>query len=128
MRLRQWISILAVFGVLLHAGAIVRHNAAMADASFQHQALVDSLTQICHGAGPGSVNPADLPYVPPPNDTQNGCPICSGLGSPVALCSPPAVAALVLAPATETFSPHAHRVPTAAHAVCPPARGPPLVA
>ena len=54
MRSRSWVSILAVLGVLLHAGAIVRHNAAMAAASLQYQALVAGLSQICHGAGTGT--------------------------------------------------------------------------
>ena len=51
MRARRWISIFALFGVLLHAGAIVRHNAAMTGAALQYQALVTGLAELCHGSG-----------------------------------------------------------------------------
>ena len=87
MRSRKWISILALLGVLLHAGAIVRHNAAMTGATFQYQALLTGLAQICHGSTTAatSLAAAELPFVPQPTDAQNGCPICSGLSAAVAL-------------------------------------------
>jgi hypothetical protein len=130
MRSRSWVSILAVLGVLLHAGAIVRHNAAMAAASLQYQALVAGLSQICHGAGTGSgtLDASELPYVPRPNDAQNGCPICSGLSPAVALAAPSAVVALVLPSASISFHPQSDIVQGSGHAVCPPARGPPTTA
>ena len=128
MRSRKWISVLAVLGVLLHAGVLVRHNAAMAGAALEYQTLLAGLSQICHGGGTGTVDPSELPYVPPPNDAQNGCPICSGVASAVALAAPPIDVALVLAPAASDFSVEIHRPPAAAHHLHPPARGPPQAA
>ena len=86
--LRRWISLLAVVGVLLHAGALVRHNAIMAGVHLQHQALLADLQVICHSGGPGAAEPADLPHIPRPFDAQNGCPLCSGLASAFALAGP----------------------------------------
>lgn len=129
MRRRRWISILALMGVLLHAGAIVRHSAAMTGATFQYQALLSGLTQICHGSGTGGViDASDLPYLPRPSDAQNGCPICSGLNSAVALAVPQAEPVAVPLPATIVFQVATHCAPDSGHAVCPPARGPPAVA
>ena len=128
MRSRRWVSILAVLGVLLHAGAIVRHNAAMASASLQYQALVAGLGQICHGTGTGALDAAELPYVPRPSDAQNGCPICSGLSPAVSLDAPPAVAVPVLVSAVISFHRQSNVAQGSGYAVCPPARGPPAVA
>lgn len=128
MRSRRWISILAVLGVLLHAGAIVRHNAAMAAASLQYQALVAGLSQICHSTGSGTLDASEVPYVPRPSDAQNGCPICSGLGQVVAL-SAPACSVIPLTQAEPAFLPaNAQCLADSGHAVCPPARGPPALA
>jgi hypothetical protein len=128
MRSRKWISVLAVLGVLLHAGALVRHNAAMAGAALEYRALLAGLTQICHGSGAGTLDASELPYVPPPNDAQNGCPICSGLGPAIALGAPPQALALVLAPASSSVFFEVHRAPAATHLPHPPARGPPQAA
>lgn len=49
--MRRWINILAVFAVLLHAGALVRHHAVMLNADAQHKALLADLGAICHGGG-----------------------------------------------------------------------------
>ena len=65
MRSRGWISLLALLGVFLHAGSVVRHNAVMTGAALQYQALVDGLAQLCHG-GTNSGALAEPPYVPPP--------------------------------------------------------------
>lgn len=128
MRSRKWISILALLGVLLHAGAIVRHNAAMTGANLQYQTLLTDLAQLCHGSGAGAVAAADLPYVPKPTDAQNGCPICSGL-NPVVALAVPELAVVALSPSVSiAFHSETHRVPGSGYAVCPPARGPPAVA
>lgn len=129
MRSRKWISILALFGVLLHAGAIVRHNATMTGATLQYQALLTGLAQLCHGSATADVLAAsELPYVPRPSDAPSGCPICSGLNSAVALASPEPVATVVPHPTEVAFYPDTHCVREFGHAVCPPARGPPAVA
>lgn len=129
MRSRKWISVLALLGVLLHAGALARHNAVMTGAAFQYQALLTGLSQICHGSATGDVlAAADLPYVPRPSDAQNGCPICSGLSPAVAVGAPKFEVAFVVAPVAFAFHPAAHCAPDSGHAVCPPARGPPAAA
>lgn len=129
MRARKWISLFALFGVLLHAGAIVRHNAAMTGATFQYQALVTGLAEICHGSGAANaIPPGDLPYVPRPSDAQSGCPICSGLATAVAVVAPALRWAPVTTPVKIVFHPSSHFVPEHGRAVHPPARGPPAVA
>ena len=51
MRSRRWIAVVALLGVLLHAGALVRHHATMLGATLDHQALLADLGRICHSAG-----------------------------------------------------------------------------
>jgi hypothetical protein len=129
MRSRKWISILALIGVLLHAGAIVRHNAAMTGANLQYQTLLNGLSQICHSATSGKdLAAAELPFVPKPTDAQNGCPICSGLSSAVALTAPEPAAVFDPTPVAIAFRFDTNGVPDAGHPVCPPARGPPAFA
>ena len=129
MRSRKWISVLALLGVLLHAGALVRHNAAMTGATFQYQALLTGLAQLCHGSATGDVlAAAELPYLPRPSDAQNGCPICSGLSAAAALPAPEPTSIFVPPPPAVAFYVDTHCVPDSGHAVCPPARGPPAVA
>jgi hypothetical protein len=129
MRSRKWISVLALLGVLLHAGAITRHNAVMAGATFQYQALLTGLSQLCHSATSGKVLAAsEIPYVPKPTDAQNGCPICSGLSPAVALAAPNPDIAFVPPPAAIAFHSPTLCLPASGHAVCPPARGPPAAA
>jgi len=129
MRSRKWISVLALLGVLLHAGAIARHNAAMTGATLQYHALLTDLAQLCHGSTTGdALAAAELPYVPRPSDAQNGCPICSGLSAAVALPAPEPAGVIVPAPAAIAFYVDTHCVPDSGHAVCPPARGPPAAA
>ncbi len=96
--LRRVAAVLALFGVLLHAGASVRHQSVMLDAQRQHQALVTDLHALCN---PGSgVDQASVPYVPRPSDAQSGCPICSGLASAIALATP----SFVLAPVSRELA------------------------
>ena len=130
MRSRKWISVLALLGVLLHAGAIARHNAAMTGATFQYQALLTGLAQLCHSSTTGKVlAAAELPYVPKPTDAQNGCPICSGLSPAIALAPAPSLKSFSFAaPAAVAFHPDTRCTPDSGHAVCPPARGPPAAA
>src|SRR6185295_19841617 len=88
MRMRKWIGVLALASVLLHAAALVRHNTVMTGANLQYQALVESLTQICHGSGvAGNTATTELPYIPPPSNSEHGCPICSGLGPSMAVAA-----------------------------------------
>lgn len=70
---------IAIIGVLLHAGLIVWHNAAMLGATLQRNALSSALAEICHGAGLASAEAkSELPELPQPASDQGGCPICKG--------------------------------------------------
>ena len=123
MRSRKWISVLALLGVLLHAGAIARHNAAMTGATFQYQALLTDLAQLCHGSTAGDVLArAELPYVPKPTDAQNGCPLCSGLSPAIALLPPQPEFVFARAPVAVAFHPDARCTPefSATRSVPPP--------
>jgi hypothetical protein len=123
--LRRIAAVLALFGVLLHAGASVRHQSVMLDALRQHQALVTDLHALCNPGG--AIDWASVPYVPRPTDVQTGCPVCSGLASIFALAEPSFALAL-----------GARERPTYQRAVVvvlperprahPPARGPPAQA
>jgi hypothetical protein len=124
-RLRRWISIVVMMGVLLHAGFLVRHSLSMADATRQYHAILADLASLCR-AGPANVTiPAsDLPRLPQPPD-WTGCPICAGPVSAFAIVGPqPAPLPVPTATATQLFS-----VGVAAaeplRAAHPPARGPP---
>lgn len=129
MRSRRWIAIVALLGVLLHAGALVRHHATMLGATLDHQALLADLGQICHSAGTtSSVPAADLPAIPQPTDAQNGCPVCSGLGSAVALVAPELAAIALPAPVPPAFHADPIDISEFPHAIHPPVRGPPALA
>jgi hypothetical protein len=124
-RLRRWISIVAMMGVLLHAGLLVRHSLAMADAARQYHAILADLASLCRaGQGDDAVPASHLPQLPQPADGA-GCPICSGLVSAFAILGPqPAALPRPNATAIELFS-----VAVAAaeplRTAHPPARGPP---
>jgi hypothetical protein len=126
MRRRQWIAIVAMVSVLLHAAALVRHHGVMLGAHLQYQALVADLTASCHGEVDASKASADLPHVPKPIDAQSGCPICSGQAPSFAIISRDALVAparLRTRPSWGVLRPLPISGP---HAVCPPARGPPI--
>lgn len=129
MLLRRWISLLALLGVLWHAGALVRHNAVMAGAHLQHQALVTDLQVICHSGGPGAAEPANLPHIPRPYDVEFGCPICSGVASAFALIGPEPVV-LTAELSSKQIEPPVlvASLAVAPERLLPPARAPPATA
>ena len=124
--LRRWVSIVALLGVLLHAGAIVRHNAAMLGAQLEHQALLAGLSRICHGMGAaGESQPVDLPAIPAPTERPNGCPICSGMASAFALAGPDTILLEPPYQAVLTVGERVVTIPRTFVLVRPPTRGPP---
>ena len=83
---------LAIFGVLLHAGLIVWHNAAMLGATMQYNAVVSALANTCHGSGASTTDVRDsLPDIPTPGNEQTGCPICKGCVAAIAILPDPAL-------------------------------------
>jgi hypothetical protein len=126
MMLRRWISFVAMFGVLLHAGFIVRHNAVMLSANLQQQELVAALGVICHGnGGTAQLAASDVPHVPQPSDSQSGCPICSGMVSAVALLPAMNFATLAHNSKSVRLAVVGREIAVRLVAVCPPSRGPP---
>lgn len=81
MSYRRLVNLVALLGVLVHAGLVVRHNAVMLGAHLDRQGLIAALGVICHGSGQdAAVTDAELPWVPPPSEQQTGeCPLCAGL-------------------------------------------------
>ncbi|MFN3745264.1 MAG: DUF2946 family protein [Hyphomicrobiaceae bacterium] len=126
--LRRFISFVVLLGVMLHAHALVRHNSVMLDAHLLRTTLIADLLSICHPSGTGTVDAASLPDVPRPTDAQNDCPLCSGLGSAVALPAPD------LLPYHVAFQPArlsplpVIRGTELLRSFIPPARGPPRTA
>ena len=130
MRSRKWISVLALLGVLLHAGAIARHNAAMTGATFQYQALLTGLAQLCHGSDDGRTPRRGRTSL---RTEANGCaerlPDLLGAEPRRLRCSAPELdVVFACAPVAIAFHPDARCAPDSGHAVCPPARGPPAAA
>ena len=126
MRSRRLIGILALLGVLMHAGALVRHNGLMLSALLQYQAIVADLTAVCHGSGAAA--DSELPYLPRPTGAEFGCPICSGLVAAFVLPSAEPVAfARPLLDSQEPPPGHFER-PGIERLGLPPVRGPPALA
>jgi hypothetical protein len=120
--LRRVAAVLALFGVLLHAGASVRHQAVMLDAQRQHQALVTDLHKLCNPGG--AVDSASVPHIPLPTDAQTGCPVCAGFASVFALVAPSFAFALG-PPERPSYQRVAVAVPPERPRFHPTARGPP---
>jgi DUF2946 family protein len=129
MRLRAWATIVAVLGVLLHVGALVRHHGVVLSGHLLEQVLAADLATFCHGgADVASGSPAGLPETPKPSDAQSGCPVCSGQAPAFALVAPAYLEARERFAVTTGWTEPERSNPTLRHAVCPPARGPPASA
>ncbi len=92
MHWRRWLGLLAVLGVLLHAGAVVRHNAVVLAAASRatsgvaaDRALAADLRLICGAAA--HMAEAMLPGGNGPAGDPEKCPICAGLASAHALAA-----------------------------------------
>lgn len=128
MRSFTWLHVVALIGVLLHAGALARHNGIMLGAALQGNALAADLGVICHGGGATTAPAADLLPPPQPSDPQSTCPVCLGLAPAVALTGTGAIVVAGPAPAAIPVTAGHASVSQPSHAVCPPARGPPAFA
>lgn len=120
---RRLISLLAIVGVLLHAGIFVRHNAMMLGAALDRAAFADIFSEICRG-GPNSVSP-DAPHPQNPGDPESHCPDCLGVGAaalfPVIFVDHDAVYSIV----SDTFI-SSDVVRPNILVLWPPGRGPPV--
>lgn len=97
-RFEKIISLVAVLGVLLHAGLLVRHNGVMLDAAFDQVALSFAQGIICHSDGmqPGSGKPGH-------SGKLANCPVCLGATAAAAILPP----LIVLPGAAAASSPQA---------------------
>ncbi|MEQ1614431.1 MAG: DUF2946 family protein [Hyphomicrobiaceae bacterium] len=127
LRFRAIVGVLAMLGVLLHAGLLVRHNTMMLNAKFLNQELTAALGVICHSDGSTSqLAGSDAPTVPEPSGNRGDCPLCMGLMSVVIL---PTYDAPSFAPdlASARIAVMAEIIAPRLSAVCPPPRGPPSI-
>jgi hypothetical protein len=119
-RFEKIIGLVAIIGVLLHAGLLVRHNGVMLDAAFDRLALSFAGGVICHGDGVGSDS-----GMPAHSDKVPNCPVCFAATLGAAIL-PPMVALsgkghashLVLANADQQIGQRAENIR-------PPSRAPP---
>jgi Protein of unknown function (DUF2946) len=126
--LRKFVGLLAIFGVLLHAGLIVRHNSSMVASQLDVSPSFASF--ICHGDGSETQFKTDVGSVPgEERDSRDGtCPLCAGFGSAVAVLAQPSSIGHIHR-ATKSL-----RVAVVAEVVArrmagdrPPTRGPPIL-
>lgn len=76
MRVNRWTVLVALLGMLLHAGFLARHNAAVLAAALQ---LDPAASIICSPSAPQGT-----PDLPGSSKTAAKCPICMG-GAPTAV-------------------------------------------
>ena len=126
MQLRRWISFVALLGVLLHAGLLVRHNAVMLNAKLLHSEIAATLGVICHTDGTTARLPvSQIPDVPAQSEGLGDCPICAGLASVAAIV--PSLVADITAPdfSSARVAVVGEAIALRLAAVRPPTRGPP---
>lgn len=128
MRGRRWIALVALVGVFLHAGLVVRHNAMVLSAKLEHSALVGALGMICHGNGSLAALPAsEQPAMPEPEQDRGSCPMCAGLAPAVAVLSENPLAIHVPDAAFSRMAVVGEIIRLRLADVRPPTRGPPAV-
>ena len=84
-RFERMISLLAVIGVLLHAGLLVRHNGVMLDGAMDRIALDFAGGVICHGGGEDTQPNSGMPA---PSSKLPNCPVCVGTAAAAAILPP----------------------------------------
>jgi hypothetical protein len=116
----------AVLGMVIHAGLMVRHQWLMLAAGLSEAAQALSFSVICHTGGEAPSSGGPQPQKP--IDSGEDCPICVGVVNGIAVL--PTVMDLPLAPPRQ-----AARISTVGQCsaqrpprLVPPARGPPLSA
>lgn len=126
MRSRRLIGFMAILGVLLHAGFLVRHNASMLRSALQHQTLIADLSVICHDGG--LAVSSDLPSLPQPAGNKGDCPICAGHLSAAAIPPSPQHVAGLLRRGADPLVQADRTIVLRMLQVRPPSRGPPTLA
>jgi hypothetical protein len=122
---RRLLSLLAIIGVLLHAGLFVRHNAMMVGAVLDRAALADIFSEICSGK-PGSSASPDATFPGDHGSPESHCPDCLAFAGAVALL-PTAFLNYVADYSIASDTPISSQVVSSNGLVLwPPGQGPPL--
>ncbi len=117
-----------MLSVLLNAALVVRHNASMLEARFEHASLLAALGIICHSDGSAALPSGDSPNLPPLTPKSGDCPVCMGM------CPSVAVLTDLVLPVAKLDRPSARVLIVAAiirdrtAGAWPPPRGPPAIA
>jgi len=121
------VSLLALIGVLLHAGLVARHNVSMVAAGLADQDLDKVLGVICH-AETSSASSKSLPNVPDPNGKLKGCPICMGCISAAVVLPDGLVLPAMFEWTSGRIALVGKTIRYRMAALCPPSHGPPTFA
>ncbi|MEQ1711391.1 MAG: DUF2946 family protein [Hyphomicrobium sp.] len=117
-----------MFGVLLHAGLVVRHNAMVLSAQLEHGALVAALGVICHGnGGTSEIASGEAPGLPQPEQDRGSCPLCAGLAPVAAVLTDTDLVCHVPDAASSRMAVVGEIIRQRLAAVRPPTRGPPAL-
>lgn len=122
-RYEKFISLMAIAGLFLHAGLLVRHNAVVLAAAFDPLGLSGGI--ICRG-GVAPQDLADSTGLPDPAGPILKCPVCTGAVAAAAILPQPAT---IAGPVVEHTQPRAaaarqQLVQRLTH-IWPPTRAPP---
>lgn len=124
-RFRSVVSLLAIVGVLLHAGLLARHNGMMLQATLLHQELATALGVICHGEGGGTQRTATPVDLPAPTGDQSECPICMGMSAAAAVLPAFELPTVTFSGETTRLAMIAEIIRQRLDRLVPPPRGPP---
>ena len=128
MRFRRWTSLVALIGVLLHAGLVVRHNTMVLASKLEHGSLVAALGFICHGnGGTTELSANEVPALPEPDQDRGSCPLCAGLTPAVAVLNDAGLGCHVPDAASSRMAVLGEVIRQRLAYVRPPSRGPPAL-
>lgn len=117
------ISLVAVLGMLVHAGLLVRHNGMMLDAAFDRIALIFAGQIICHDADGTTKLSENLPHHP--SGKMPNCPVCMGALAGAAILPPMIAFPAIAMPRARPMAIAAQRLAMGTRGIRPPTRAPP---
>jgi hypothetical protein len=125
--LRGVIGLIAVLGVLMHAGLLARHHTMALAAAFDPFSMLNIAGAICTGDGAiAAISDEDGPSIPSKSDMQGKCPICLGMAAANAILSEPIEFARLGEPVSERIVVVGQQIAERIGARLPPSRAPPV--
>lgn len=123
---RKLIGVVAILGVLLHAGLIVQHASMLVGAVLGQSLAGDLQAAICHGGDAATADAA----VPQDGDgsgrpAAGQCPICQGMSSAAVVLPTPLPLAARAEAESERLAAISERIAHRIAGLLPPARAPP---